>query len=250
MADELTIKSGGRIGCIQSFYYNMSQRSYIELLSQSEEYTNALSGLNAVENQTYENDDYIAAHDRFSAIQSQIRELSIRVIVFAAMCVEAAIYDYAAWHLTDKYVQDRLDKLDVLSKWMVIPRLVTKRELSRSGQSYEKLKKLIQLRNELVHWKSSELADNVMKPDPEGNRYGEKFDQDLVEGAHDAMQAIILTSLEMEQIVSTRHLPNALPSFVKQPFAIHPPEMKPLIIKCRQIIGRQKQRSYSNSSVA
>lgn len=55
--------------------------------------------------------------------------VGIQVIVIAGMCLEAAIYDYAVWHLDDTYVNNHLDRLNLLSKWMVIPKLITQREI-------------------------------------------------------------------------------------------------------------------------
>ena len=46
-------------------------------------------------------------------------------IVFAALAVEAYMYDYAARNLGEQFVASHLDRLDVVSKWVIIPRLVT-----------------------------------------------------------------------------------------------------------------------------
>jgi hypothetical protein len=77
------------------------------------------------------------------------------VIVFSAIAVEAYIYDYASRNLSDTYVKNYLDKLDPVSKWGIIPRLITGKELPRDHRWFEILNKLIKQRNSIVHEKSS-----------------------------------------------------------------------------------------------
>jgi hypothetical protein len=77
------------------------------------------------------------------------------VIVFSAIAVESYIYDYAARNLSDAYVKKYLDKLDPISKWIIIPRLLTGKEMPRDHRWFELLNKLFQQRNRIVHQKSS-----------------------------------------------------------------------------------------------
>jgi len=74
-------------------------------------------------------------------------------IIFAAMCLEAIINHYATLRSSKKYFENYLDKLDVKSKWIVIPKLFTNVEFNRDSQAFELLGKLMTLRNELVHYK-------------------------------------------------------------------------------------------------
>lgn len=77
-------------------------------------------------------------------------------IVFSAIAVESYIYDYAARHLSDKFVQSYLDKLDLISKWVLVPRLITGKSLPQSGKWMMLLKALVKERNSIVHSKSKE----------------------------------------------------------------------------------------------
>ena len=79
----------------------------------------------------------------------------VTVIVFSAMALEAYIYDYAARNLSDDFAQTYLDKLDPVSKWVVIPKLVTGKEIPREHRWFELLKKIIKQRNGFIHHKSS-----------------------------------------------------------------------------------------------
>ncbi len=45
-------------------------------------------------------------------------------ITFAAMCLEAFFYDYAASKLGDDFTRAHLDKLDLPSKLLIVPQLV------------------------------------------------------------------------------------------------------------------------------
>jgi len=74
------------------------------------------------------------------------------------MAVEAYIHDYAARHLGDTFVKDHLDKLDTLSKWVIIPELVTGKKMPRHENWRELLTKLIKTRNSIIHHKSSDPA--------------------------------------------------------------------------------------------
>jgi hypothetical protein len=94
---------------------------------------------------------------KFQSFKAELAIASLTVIVFSAMALESYIYDYAARHLTDAYVRDHLDKLDTLSKWMIVPVLITGKEIPNRQSWRDPLKKLIKARNSVIHHKSSEL---------------------------------------------------------------------------------------------
>lgn len=56
----------------------------------------------------------------------------------------------------DGFVSDHLDKLDTLSKWVIIPKLITGKSLPSEQKWLESLKKLIKIRNSIIHHKSLE----------------------------------------------------------------------------------------------
>ncbi len=68
-------------------------------------------------------------HSEGSAKETRLAQVAdhsaVSTIVFAGMCLEAEAYDYAAIHLTDAYTTAHLDKLDLISKWVLIPKLIT-----------------------------------------------------------------------------------------------------------------------------
>jgi hypothetical protein len=74
--------------------------------------------------------------------------------LFAAMCLEAFIYDYAATNFSDTYASKYLDKLDLVSKWVVIPKLVLGLEFPRDGKEFSYIRNIKRKRDKLVHSKS------------------------------------------------------------------------------------------------
>ena len=77
------------------------------------------------------------------------------------MFLEAFIYDYATSHFTETFAKNYLANIDFVSKWIVIPKLVTGNDFPTDSQAFEQLIKLRKERNELVHYKSKPWPDSV-----------------------------------------------------------------------------------------
>lgn len=75
-------------------------------------------------------------------------------IIFSAMCLEAIINHYAINRTSKTFFENYLDKLDVKTKWVIIPKLLSNVEFNRESQAFELLGKFVKLRNDLVHYKS------------------------------------------------------------------------------------------------
>jgi hypothetical protein len=101
-------------------------------------------------------DEALLFEQKITPFRNDLAKSSLIVIVFSTMAVEAYMYDYAARYLGDAFVKDHLDKLDTLSKWIIVPKLITGRELPRQQKWFELLKKLIKARNSVIHHKSSD----------------------------------------------------------------------------------------------
>jgi len=87
-------------------------------------------------------------------------------LIFLCLGIEAFIYDFGARFLGDNYVKMYLDKLDVISKIVIYPRLVTGQEIDRDKKYFGDIKKLIKIRNEFVHSKSKDfIPDNINEKD-------------------------------------------------------------------------------------
>ena len=57
-----------------------------------------------------------------------------------------------------------LDRLDLLSKWIVIPRIVTGKQLDPGSKAVQDLSWLVTLRNKQVHYKAR-IIDEVKESD-------------------------------------------------------------------------------------
>jgi len=161
-------------------------------------------------------------------------EAGVKTILFAALSLEAAINDYAAWQLGDKYFDAHLSSLDVASKWLVIPKLVCGKSLDKSGPAYCALKKLISARNELVHNKSKHLDINDPKLHLKLEKRSENFDANII----NSYRAIVLLSLSMDKIIGAQF--NPIRSFNKKVnLALDIPDnIVEIVNDCRDIIAR------------
>lgn len=75
-------------------------------------------------------------------------------VIFSALTLEAFINNYGIEHFSRNYFGKHLDKLPAVSKWIIIPKLVTGRALDSDSQPYEQLKRLFKRRDFLVHYKT------------------------------------------------------------------------------------------------
>lgn len=133
---------------------------------------------------------------------------AVQVVVFAAMYLEAFIYDFAAWKESDSYIKKYLDGLDFISKWVVIPRLVIGEEIPRGSQAMELLVELKSNRNRLVHLKSRSA--------PAGEKLAEYMKQEeerTVSSARNAHKAILEVEKELKKIA---------PEHIRVSFLDHP----------------------------
>lgn len=106
-------------------------------------------------------DDDIA--DQLARKNDAIGELALVVIVFCAFTLEAYINDYAINRLSKNYLKNYLDKLDLVAKWVVIPRLVSREQLDPGSRPLQHIAWLVELRNKLAHYKSKELTVDQIK---------------------------------------------------------------------------------------
>ena len=158
----------------------------------------------------------------------------VETIVFSAMCFEAAIFDYAAWQLGDSYAKDHLEKLDVIAKWIIVPKLVCQAEIRKDRAPFARFKQLITARNHLVHHKSEPFKFGDIEQLNKLERENRKF----VEDVHNAVRALVLMSFEMEVLIGPIH--NPLPSYnSKVSLGLAPsPQMANVIAECKKVFKR------------
>lgn len=92
-----------------------------------------------------------------------IGQQALIVIIFCTLSLEAYINHYGITRLSKNYLTNHLDKLDLLFKWIVIPRMITGNQLGPGSKSVQDLSWLITLRNKLAHYKSRKMGIDEIK---------------------------------------------------------------------------------------
>lgn len=116
-------------------------------------------------------------------------------IIFAAMCLEAIINHYAISRTSKSYLENYLDKLEVKSKWVIIPKLISNADFNRDSQAFELIDKVITLRNNLVHYKSR-IIEYTFKL---SEKIKEEEDKIIAE-VKDSIKAMIYAIEELKRI--------------------------------------------------
>lgn len=132
--------------------------------------------------------------------EKELYEASFKTIVFAAMACEAAIFDLAAIQLGDDYVDKYVDKLNLVSKWVVIPKLICGKSMNIKGPGLNSLKELTYARNALVHLKSLPVK---MKGIEESVKKAEKQIGKIINTTENAYKTVVLLSLELNRLLGT-----------------------------------------------
>lgn len=135
--------------------------------------------------------DEFTEYDHWRHANGEVFELidehSAITIVFAAAACELYINDVGARLLGDTYYHVHIDRMELLSKWIIVPRLINGHQVDRGGQAYSMLKALIGRRNELMHPKSKPFnIEAAIK------RFNEGGDDDDVDAPADAVRTLNL----------------------------------------------------------
>jgi len=100
-------------------------------------------------------------------LRDTIRKQESISIVFAAMCLEACIWDYAACGTSQNKTEENFGSLNLVGKWTVIPQFLCGSDITkvRIGSTclLDRLRKLKDARNSFAHPKSKPLPNTVKK---------------------------------------------------------------------------------------
>ena len=122
---------------------------------------------------------------------------AVVAITFSGMALEAFFYDYAAAALTDSYVKSHLDKLDLKSKYLVYPKLVCGKQPDKGGTIYASLKRLVSLRNDLVHFKSEAFEINELH---KASAFHDELADRLKVGVTESLECVIGVMRELDRL--------------------------------------------------
>ena len=205
--------SYSRVGGLYKHYFDIAQEEYVKCLE-----------VNIVDDSNM--------HDGEKAdLSYRSTGHSVKAIIFAALCVESAINNYAGTYLGDSYTENHLHNLDVISKWVVIPKLVCGRSIDKSGPAFGALKKLIKSRNKLVHNKSKEFdisAPNIIEK-------LEKTDSEFKNDFTNSLKTLYLLCMEMDFVLGQTHNPIGTLDDAFNVMLEVPEIVKPIFNECKKI---------------
>lgn len=127
-------------------------------------------------------------------IKVEADQVALIIIVFTSLALEAYIYDYGARKTSDSFIQKYIDKLDLVSKWVIIPQLTTGKEFPRDGIGFELLKKLTRIRNSIVHFKSYDVSSAQLE------EISRESDGVLIDSAKEAIRALEEVANEISRL--------------------------------------------------
>jgi hypothetical protein len=145
-------------------------------------------------------DELAEALEAIERLTEQQWQAAMIAVTFAGMTLEAFFYDYAADALGDQYVKDHLDKLDLPSKYVVYPKLVCGTAPNKGEHTFELVRNLTRLRNDLVHAKSK--AFPLGQLDAAADHYDE-YHARLDKGADDAIECVLAVMREFDKLHGT-----------------------------------------------
>ena len=141
-------------------------------------------------------------HDRRNELQDERDKYGTIVVVFAAMCLEAFIYDYAVHYLSESCAK-KFDRYSHIKKWEVIPKQVTGTQIPANSKAFELLRELIKNRKNFVHTKSKRMPENrddEFFDNVENNKV--KEERQRATNAHKAYQTLKEIFIELDKIDS------------------------------------------------
>lgn len=173
--------SKSRIGISASYYQNViaSKKEYdkwmkiLKTLENGEKmkhftYRNPLDFQNNKEKEEIEESVFTV---EISQVKRKIDCEVINIVINVTTFLEAYIWDLGAYHLGENYMKEHLEKLGILSKWEIIPKLITGREIELNDQDLGAFRNLIKFRNFLVHSKSENLYKLLNRLQEKDERY-------------------------------------------------------------------------------
>jgi len=92
---------------------------------------------------------------KYNILYYRTMSSAISAIIFQAFSVEAYMNFYGAIKLGDNVFKNHYDRISILDKIIIIPRIATGRDFPKGDNIYGLIKKLFKHRDMLVHYKSN-----------------------------------------------------------------------------------------------
>lgn len=97
--------------------------------------------------------------DKINELENSLLKESIKIIIFLSSFLESYFFEYAAVALGQQYTENYIEKLDLTSKIVLIPRLVIGKEINTSLHFWGDIRNLIKWRNKIIHNKTKNSTD-------------------------------------------------------------------------------------------
>lgn len=163
------MESSIRINCMAGVYSQIAMDNFTEAKTQADR---MLQG---------------TLSDReFDEVYHHFTKNVIIVITFAAMALESFLNDYGARKFGDNFYYDHFEMLRPTGKLQLLARFGAGAELDKGGYVFQLVAKLFRLRNELVHNKSKDGTDLLMKMAADISEEEQKYiDEQLQDSGRD-----------------------------------------------------------------
>lgn len=160
---------------------NMEDELEIELYNHYTFFAIAIRHYRQIEKLVKQRDQFKIKTERdvnYSAtLNASIQRDAMVTTIFCALTLEAFINLYGISNFSKRYFDKHLDKLNPISKWLIIPKLLTGKQISTDGQGYELLKETFKLRDKLVHYKSrkKKVSELIEQQDWVTEKHAQRF---------------------------------------------------------------------------
>lgn len=128
-----------------------------------------------------------------SSNSERSKAFGIQTIVFAAMAIEAAAFEFLPPSLLRQEDKGEIDSWGLVRKWVKMPERLVGQPLELEGPAIKGLKNLVKARNRLVHYKSKLENDKGTVRLAKAKEW-EKFETEQVPNA---FMTLVLLSLEL-----------------------------------------------------
>lgn len=178
---------------------------------------------------------------RHDSAFDEVEEAAVEPVIFAGMCLEAALYDLSACLLGEEFAE-KIDKLDPIGKYFVIAQHVDRETPSKSSITVQSLQALVTARNMLVHHKSQSAFDKDFSTVV---NQAKKEHAQHVKGISASFKALVLLSLHFDGNIFEEL--RILPSFKKPEYwhGVVPSELHEDVMWCIQASKKESQRVKS-----
>lgn len=105
--------------------------------------------------------------EKIDIIEYSLLKESIKVIVFLGAFLESYFFELSAVALGQQYTEKHIERLDLASKIIIIPKLITGKEIDKSLHFWGEIKNLIKWRNKIIHNKTKDSTEFLKNVNPE-----------------------------------------------------------------------------------